>query len=146
MVRRKTVVLLCIWRQADLPPVRLVARIEMFRFNLHDWTSVNYLRIGEYVRRRLKWARTGLAGKLRVGKMEYKQKHLWILTPKNICIHCNACIQCDRKLTKAYRRFNVSTSISFRIPNELVKKLDNVSKETERPRSFIIQKALETYI
>ena len=40
----------------------------------------------------------------------------------------------------------MSTAISIRIPDELAKQLNNVSKETERPRSFIIQKALESYI
>ncbi len=40
----------------------------------------------------------------------------------------------------------MSTSISIRTPNKLVQKLSNVSRETERPRSFIIQKALESYI
>ncbi len=40
----------------------------------------------------------------------------------------------------------MSTSISIRTPNKLVQKPSNVSRETERPRSFIIQKALESYI
>ncbi|MDR4497556.1 MAG: DUF6290 family protein [Candidatus Scalindua sp.] len=40
----------------------------------------------------------------------------------------------------------MSTAISIRIPDELAKQLNNVSKETERPRSFIIQKALESYM
>lgn len=40
----------------------------------------------------------------------------------------------------------MSTAISVRLPNNLASQLDNISKETERPRSFIIQKALETYI
>ncbi len=40
----------------------------------------------------------------------------------------------------------MSTAISIRIPDELAKELNSVSKETERPRSFIIQKALESYI
>ncbi len=38
------------------------------------------------------------------------------------------------------------TAVSIRLPNELAKKLDGISKETERPRSYIIQKALESYI
>jgi RHH-type transcriptional regulator, rel operon repressor / antitoxin RelB len=37
-------------------------------------------------------------------------------------------------------------SVSIRLPNELTKHLDEIAKETERPRSFHIQKALETYI
>jgi len=40
----------------------------------------------------------------------------------------------------------VTTAISFRIPKDLAERLDSVAKETERPRSFIIQKALESYI
>lgn len=40
----------------------------------------------------------------------------------------------------------MSTAISIRISDELAQQLNNVSKETERPRSFIIQKALESYI
>jgi RHH-type rel operon transcriptional repressor/antitoxin RelB len=40
----------------------------------------------------------------------------------------------------------MSTAISVRLPKDLVKQLDGVAKETERPRSFIIQKALESYI
>jgi RHH-type rel operon transcriptional repressor/antitoxin RelB len=40
----------------------------------------------------------------------------------------------------------VSTAISVRLPKELAERLDGVAKETDRPRSFIIQKALESYI
>jgi RHH-type rel operon transcriptional repressor/antitoxin RelB len=40
----------------------------------------------------------------------------------------------------------MSTAISIRLPEDLVKQLDNIAKATERPRSFIIQKALETYL
>ncbi len=40
----------------------------------------------------------------------------------------------------------MSTAISVRIPKELANQLDSIAKETERPRSFIIQKALESYI
>ena len=40
----------------------------------------------------------------------------------------------------------MSTAISIRLPDELAKKLDGISKETERPRSYIVQKALESYI
>jgi len=40
----------------------------------------------------------------------------------------------------------VTTAISVRIPKDLAERLDSVAKETERPRSFIIQKALESYI
>jgi RHH-type rel operon transcriptional repressor/antitoxin RelB len=40
----------------------------------------------------------------------------------------------------------MNTAISMRLPEELVDRLDNIAKETERTRSFIIQKALESYI
>jgi RHH-type rel operon transcriptional repressor/antitoxin RelB len=40
----------------------------------------------------------------------------------------------------------MSTAVSIRLPDELARKLDGIAKETERPRSYIIQKALESYI
>jgi RHH-type rel operon transcriptional repressor/antitoxin RelB len=40
----------------------------------------------------------------------------------------------------------MSTAISIRLPEDLAKQLDTIAKETERPRSFIIQKALESYL
>lgn len=40
----------------------------------------------------------------------------------------------------------MSKAISIRIPDELAEQLTTISRETERPRSFIIQKALESYI
>jgi len=40
----------------------------------------------------------------------------------------------------------MSTSVSLRLPQRLVKQLDDIAKETERSRSFIIQKALESYL
>lgn len=40
----------------------------------------------------------------------------------------------------------MSTAISIRLPKDLANQLDCIAKETERPRSFIIQKALEFYI
>ncbi|MCG6534750.1 MAG: ribbon-helix-helix domain-containing protein [Syntrophales bacterium LBB04] len=40
----------------------------------------------------------------------------------------------------------MSTAISVRLPKKLADQLDGIAKETERPRSFIIQKALESYI
>lgn len=40
----------------------------------------------------------------------------------------------------------MSTAISVRLPQELAKQLDSIAQETERPRSYIIQKALESYI
>ena len=40
----------------------------------------------------------------------------------------------------------MSTAISVRLPKYLAEQLDGIAKETERPRSFIIQKALESYI
>lgn len=40
----------------------------------------------------------------------------------------------------------MSTAISVRLPQELAERLENIARETERSRSFIIQKALESYI
>jgi RHH-type transcriptional regulator, rel operon repressor / antitoxin RelB len=40
----------------------------------------------------------------------------------------------------------MTTAISVRLPKDLADRLDGVAKETERPRSYIIQKALESYI
>ena len=40
----------------------------------------------------------------------------------------------------------MSTAISVRLPKELSEQLESIARETERPRSFIIQKALESYI
>jgi len=40
----------------------------------------------------------------------------------------------------------MGTAISVRLPDTLVEQLDSIAKETERPRSFIIQKALEFYL
>jgi RHH-type transcriptional regulator, rel operon repressor / antitoxin RelB len=40
----------------------------------------------------------------------------------------------------------MNTAISVRLPKELLKRLDAVAEETERPRTYIIQKALEAYI
>ncbi len=35
---------------------------------------------------------------------------------------------------------------SVRLPEELAKELDQIAAETERPRSFHVHKALETYV
>ena len=40
----------------------------------------------------------------------------------------------------------MSTAVSIRLPETLAKELDHIAEETERPRSFHMQKALETYI
>jgi RHH-type rel operon transcriptional repressor/antitoxin RelB len=40
----------------------------------------------------------------------------------------------------------MSTAISVRIPDELASKLSEIAHETERPKSFHIQKALESYL
>jgi len=40
----------------------------------------------------------------------------------------------------------MSTAISVRLPKDIANRLDSIAKETERSRSFIIQKALESYI
>jgi RHH-type rel operon transcriptional repressor/antitoxin RelB len=38
------------------------------------------------------------------------------------------------------------TTVSVRLPDALAAKLDGVAKEAERPKSFIIQKAIESYL
>lgn len=40
----------------------------------------------------------------------------------------------------------MSTPISIRIPENLANQLDDIARETDRPRSYIVQKALESYI
>jgi RHH-type rel operon transcriptional repressor/antitoxin RelB len=40
----------------------------------------------------------------------------------------------------------MSTAISVRLPDELVKKLERIAKVGEKTLSFIIQKALESYV
>jgi RHH-type rel operon transcriptional repressor/antitoxin RelB len=40
----------------------------------------------------------------------------------------------------------MNTAVSVRLPKGLAEQLDSIAKETERPRSYIIQKALESYI
>jgi len=40
----------------------------------------------------------------------------------------------------------MSTAVSVRMPEDLVRELDSVAKTTERSRSFHIQKALEIYL
>lgn len=40
----------------------------------------------------------------------------------------------------------MSKAISIRIPDELADQLEGVARETDRPRSYIIQKALESYL
>jgi RHH-type transcriptional regulator, rel operon repressor / antitoxin RelB len=40
----------------------------------------------------------------------------------------------------------MSTAISVRLPKSIGIQLDQIAKETDRPRSYIIQKALEAYM
>ena len=40
----------------------------------------------------------------------------------------------------------MSTAISIRLPKDLADQIDSIAEETERPRSYIIQKAIESYI
>ena len=39
----------------------------------------------------------------------------------------------------------MSVAFSVRLPDGLAKELNNVASTTERPKSFIVQKALESY-
>jgi RHH-type rel operon transcriptional repressor/antitoxin RelB len=40
----------------------------------------------------------------------------------------------------------MSTAISVRLPDTVARKLGRVAKETERSRSFVVTKAVETYL
>ena len=40
----------------------------------------------------------------------------------------------------------MNTAFSVRLPKDLAEHLNSIAKETDRPRSYIIQKALESYI
>ncbi len=40
----------------------------------------------------------------------------------------------------------MSTSLSVRVSDELALKLSEIARETERPKSFHVQKALEVYL
>ena len=40
----------------------------------------------------------------------------------------------------------MSMGFSIRLPEELAKELDEIAAETERPRSFHVHKAIETYV
>ena len=40
----------------------------------------------------------------------------------------------------------MSTAISVRVPDELASRLSEIAQETERPKSFHVQKALEAYL
>ncbi len=40
----------------------------------------------------------------------------------------------------------MSTAISIRLPDEIAERLASVARETERSRSFIVQKAVESYL
>ncbi|NOZ62382.1 MAG: ribbon-helix-helix protein, CopG family [Calditrichaeota bacterium] len=40
----------------------------------------------------------------------------------------------------------MSKAISVRIPDKLALKLSEIAKETERSKSFLVQKALEAYL
>jgi RHH-type rel operon transcriptional repressor/antitoxin RelB len=40
----------------------------------------------------------------------------------------------------------MSTAISVRLPDGVANKLGSIAKETERSRSFLVQKAVEMYI
>jgi RHH-type rel operon transcriptional repressor/antitoxin RelB len=40
----------------------------------------------------------------------------------------------------------MNTAMSVRLPKDIAERLDHIARETERPRSYIIQKALELYI
>ena len=40
----------------------------------------------------------------------------------------------------------MSVAVSIRLPESLAKRLDDIAAETERPRSYHIQKAVQAYL
>ncbi len=40
----------------------------------------------------------------------------------------------------------MSKAVSIRLPDELAEQLENVARDTERSRSFIVQRAIEFYL
>lgn len=40
----------------------------------------------------------------------------------------------------------MSVALSVRLPDKLAKELNNIASTTERPKSFLVQKALESYL
>ena len=40
----------------------------------------------------------------------------------------------------------MSKAVSIRLPDDIAEQLDSIARDTERPRSFIIQKAIEFYL
>ncbi len=40
----------------------------------------------------------------------------------------------------------MSTAISIRLPEDLSKKLDELARATERPKTFLIREAIEAYL
>ena len=40
----------------------------------------------------------------------------------------------------------MSKAVSIRLPDELVEQLESVARDTERSRSFIVQRAIEFYL
>ena len=44
------------------------------------------------------------------------------------------------------QEYQMSTAMSVRLPSALAKELAHIAKETDRPRSFHVQRAIQTYI
>jgi RHH-type rel operon transcriptional repressor/antitoxin RelB len=49
-------------------------------------------------------------------------------------------------MTNDYRRCIMSTALSVRLSDELIRDLEEVAAETERSKAFHVQKALEAYL
>jgi RHH-type transcriptional regulator, rel operon repressor / antitoxin RelB len=49
-------------------------------------------------------------------------------------------------MTVNYRETDMSKALSIRISDRLAQELDSISKDTERSRSYHVQKALEAYL
>ncbi len=40
----------------------------------------------------------------------------------------------------------MSMTLSVRLPDQIANELNNIAKQTERPKSYLVQKALEMYL
>lgn len=47
---------------------------------------------------------------------------------------------------QSYDRREMSTAISVRLPDDIAIELGEIARETERSKSFLIQKAIEAYL
>lgn len=55
-------------------------------------------------------------------------------------------LHCDTMRYRNDKKIHMNTAMSIRLPKFLAKKLEAVAKDTERSKTFHVQKALETYL